>query len=180
MSLPEIVNEDRERYDEATGRGRRRLDGLFRAPIRQFLSARRPVTAPASGSARAVIARMADESISSMLVVDDRGRLVGIFTEQDAIGRLVRHATDAGDVALRTLMTPVPTALRGDDPVCHAFALVGAQQRHRHVPVVDPEGRPIGLLTARDLVALIVEALPDALANVPAVPTRAVADRFGG
>ena len=179
MSLPEIVNEDRERYDEAAAKGRRRLDAMFRAPVRQFLTGRAPVTVPASTPAREVIESMADGSVSSVLVVDERGRLTGIFTERDAVARLVRPGDAAGDVTLRALMTAVPVTLRADDPLCHAFALVGSQHHLRHVPVVDARGRPVGLLSARDLVALVVDALPDALANVPGVPTRAVAERFG-
>lgn len=179
MSQPEIVSEDRERYDEASGQGRRLLDRLLRTPIGSLLPARRPMTTPLATPAREAIEAMAEAKIGSMLVVDARGRLAGIFTERDVVARLVRPGDDAGDVTVRALMTAVPTALRADDPVCHAFALVGGQQRHRHVPVVDAERRPIGLLSARDLVALVVDALPSALANLPPVPTQVTAERFG-
>jgi CBS domain-containing protein len=76
------------------------------------------------------------------------GRLVGIFTERDALLKLAdKQRLDLFDV--RDVMTRDPVVLRPDDSLAlaiHKMAVGG----FRHIPVMDGD-RPVGVVAARDI-----------------------------
>ena len=88
-----------------------------------------------------------------LVTVDDR--LVGIFTDRDAVVKAAGKRLDAFHV--RDFMTPDPVVLRHDDPIAiaiHKMAVGG----FRHIPIVD-DGRPTGVVTARDVFHHLAETL---------------------
>jgi arabinose-5-phosphate isomerase len=94
----------------------------------------------------------------ALLVVDADGRLAGIFTDGD----LRRHINESGAAALsrpiRELMTARPATLAADALVRDAVQLV-RERRLDEIPVVDADGRPIGIVDVQDLVAMkVIEA----------------------
>lgn len=96
----------------------------------------------------AAIAQMHASAVDCVLVVE-RERLIGIFTERDAVVKAAgkRHAA----MRVRDVMTPDPVVLRHDDPIAvaiHKMAVGG----FRHIPLVE-DGRPTGVVTARDVFA---------------------------
>jgi arabinose-5-phosphate isomerase len=84
-------------------------------------------------------------------VVDTRGRLVGIFTDGDLRRLVERGATDFS-MAVAKVMCRNPRTVRPDALVQDA-ARVLRQARIDQVPVVDGDGRPVGLLDVQDLLA---------------------------
>src|SRR5258708_10939897 len=70
-------------------------------------------TLPRDASVREAAAMMAARRIGAVLVVDG-GRLVGIFTERDAITRVVARGTDPDRTPIATVMTPDPDTIRPD------------------------------------------------------------------
>jgi CBS domain-containing protein len=103
-----------------------------------------PVAVEASDDVRTAIRRMHDSGTDCLLVTDG-DRLVGIFTDRDAVLKVAGR-----DVAARPigeLMTRDPVVLRHDDPIAvaiHKMAVGG----FRHIPIVD-DGRPTGVVSAR-------------------------------
>lgn len=92
------------------------------------------------------IRRMHEAEADCVLVVRD-GRLVGIFTDRDAVVKAAGKRLDSFHV--RDLMTRDPVVLRHDDPLAvaiHKMAVGG----FRHIPIVE-DGRPTGVITARDV-----------------------------
>jgi CBS domain-containing protein len=107
----------------------------------------------ASGTPAAdVVTQMREASVDAVLVVDD-GRLVGIFTERDALLKLAGRRL-AG-ISVGDAMTPDPVVLREDDTVAVAINKM-AVGGFRHIPLVDG-GRPSGIVTARDVFHRIAE-----------------------
>jgi len=90
----------------------------------------------------------------ALLIVDDDGRLSGIFTDGD-LRRLV--VDDPGDLArpVAAVMTARPKHLSMDDLVRDAERLV-REHRVDEIPVVDQDGRPVGLVDVQDLIAIKV------------------------
>ena len=77
------------------------------------------------------------------MLVTEGGRVVGIFTERDALMKLAgRPSTDG---AIRDVMTTDPVVLRAADSVAVAIQKM-AVGGFRHIPLVD-DGRPIGIVT---------------------------------
>lgn len=113
------------------------------------IARRAPVTIAPTASIRQAAQAMSDERISAILVTD-ADRLVGILTDRD-LRRVVATATD-GEQPVSTQMTADPITVSGD---ALAFeVLMGMTQRRiHHLPVVDG-GRPVGMVTAGDLMRL--------------------------
>ena len=92
------------------------------------------------------IARM-HETESDCVLVMSGDRLVGIFTDRDAVVKAAGRRLDLFHV--RDFMTPDPVVLRHDDPIAvaiHKMAVGG----FRHIPIVE-NGKPTGVVTARDV-----------------------------
>ena len=105
-----------------------------------------PATIAPGVSAAEAIQRMHAEGLDALLVCDD-DRLVGIFTDRDAVLKAAGKQLRSFDV--RDFMTPDPVVLRHDDPIAvaiHKMAVGG----FRHIPIVE-DGRPTGVVTARDI-----------------------------
>jgi CBS domain-containing protein len=93
------------------------------------------------------IRRMHAEAVDCLLVVDG-DRLVGIFTERDAVLKVAGRPL--ATIAIGEAMTPDPVVLRPGDTVAvaiHKMAVGG----FRHIPIVDRAGRPIGVVSAADV-----------------------------
>jgi CBS domain-containing protein len=101
---------------------------------------------------REAVETMRAEKVDAALVIH-RGRLVGIFTERDALLKLAGK-----DLAGRTVgdaMTPDPVVLREGDSIAVAINKM-AVGGFRHIPLVDRAG-PMGIVTARDVFHRISE-----------------------
>jgi len=84
-------------------------------------------------------------------VVDGRGKLLGVFTDGD-LRRLVERQQVDFDVPISTVMTRNPRTVRPDERLLEA-ARVMREARIDQVPVVDADGRAVGLLDVQDLLA---------------------------
>ncbi|QDF97497.1 inosine-5-monophosphate dehydrogenase [Azoarcus sp. DD4] len=92
--------------------------------------------------------RMTDLRVGSIMIVED-GRLHGIFTERDALVRVIASGRDPCRTKLSEVMTRDPQTISPDKPLGHAMHLM-YDGGFRHVPVVDGNGRPMGMISARD------------------------------
>lgn len=124
-------------------------------PIQQVLADRPFVCVPAHMSVRDVTRLMLAQHCSAALVAE-HGVLTGIFTERDATFRVLAAGLDADMTRVGEVMTHNPLALSEDKPFGHALHLM-FENGVRHVPIVDANKRPLGVLTARD--ALDLDAL---------------------
>ena len=114
--------------------------------VRDLLK-REPVKVPADTSIRAAAQLMSRDNVSSVLVMKGE-ELAGIVTDKDLRKRVIAAGLDTG-VAIADVMTGNPMTLQVDSAVDAALLLMMRENYH-HLPVVD-EGRPVGLVTAGDI-----------------------------
>lgn len=117
------------------------------AIIRTIIEDQEPLTAPASMTVGEAACLMKQSKSGAIMVVED-GKLVGIFTERDALYRVVAEGHNAQIIKLASVMTRNPQTIHPDRPFDEALQLMHASG-FRHVPVVE-NGRPIGMVSARD------------------------------
>ena len=113
---------------------------------------------------RDVLATMRRARVGSIVVAQDGGAPVGIFTLQDLLDRVALEATDLA-APIATVMTPRPHTLSADATVYDA-ALTMARHHVRHAPVLE-EGRAIGVVSQRDLFSVqrvTLRRLPETIA----------------
>jgi CBS domain-containing protein len=109
-----------------------------------------------SVTARATLAEVAREmrlEDSDSVAVLDGDRLVGIITERDLV-RSIADGVDPKQATAGVVMTPNPATVAADEDVS-VVALKMMRLGIRHLPVVDPSGKPVGVLSARNLVAVL-------------------------
>lgn len=116
-------------------------------PIRRIIEDQQPVTAAADMTVAAASRLMKQKCIGAILVVDN-GRLAGIFTERDALFRVMAEGRAPERTTLAEVMTANPRTIAPDRPFGHALHLM-YEGEFRHVPVVE-NGRPLGMVSARD------------------------------
>ena len=114
-----------------------------------------PETIDAGAQVNDAIRRMHDKGIDCVLVTEG-GRLVGIFTDRDAVLK-VAGPSSGGTRPIRELMTQDPVVLRHDETIAVAINKM-AVGGFRHIPIVE-DGRPTGVITARDVFHHLVAAL---------------------
>ncbi|MEM9167162.1 MAG: KpsF/GutQ family sugar-phosphate isomerase [Planctomycetota bacterium] len=97
-------------------------------------------------------ARQSDRRPGALLLIDRDGALSGIFTDGD-LRRLVLSDPGALDKPIANVMTRSPRTLQDDALLRDAVAMV-RQHRQDEIPVVDADGKPVGLLDVQDLITL--------------------------
>jgi CBS domain-containing protein len=112
---------------------------------------------------------MVHNRIGCVPVVEEPGRPVGMITKLDLVEQLVANAREEPTTAVpRTaaeLMMPLAIALGERATIAHAAALMANEEIH-HVPVVDGEGRLIGVVSTMDIVRWL--AHNDGFSPIPA------------
>ena len=114
------------------------------------------------------VALMRREQIGCVLVTDN-GSLAGIFTERDLMRRVLAVGKNL-DISIDEVMTPKPETVRHRDSIRGAIRLMNGGG-HRHLPVVDDENRPVGVVSAKRIVNYLVEHYPAAVYCQPPDPT---------
>lgn len=121
---------------------------MFDAPISSVMTGRRLLTAtPRTTVAQAAIL-MTERKVSAVMVVDGDGRLIGIFTERDAVHRVLARQRDPQVTPLADVMTPGPLCVEPRETFGYAL-LQMHEHGFRHMPVVE-DGRPVGMVSARN------------------------------
>ena len=116
--------------------------------IRNIIAGHSLVSATGDMTVRDACRMMAQKHIGALLIVD-QGRIAGIFTERDALNKVLAGSLDPDTTPLAAVMVANPQTIRYDRPLAHALHMM-ADGGFRHVPVVDAGGAPVGMVSARD------------------------------
>jgi len=119
---------------------------VFSQQIRSLMERRKFVTALPSATVREASEMMATKQVGAVLVVE-KGRLIGIFSERDVVFRVVAQGLDPAATPLSAVMTPDPKTAKPNNTFGWAMTIMH-ENGFRHMPVVE-EGRPIGIVSAR-------------------------------
>jgi arabinose-5-phosphate isomerase len=100
-------------------------------------------------AALAAVSRVGGARAGATLVVDGKGRLVGIFTDGDLRRRLAA-GDDFLDRPVSAVMTRTPVTVTGETLVAEALRIL-KERKIDEVPVLDARGRPVGLVDVQDI-----------------------------
>lgn len=125
-------------------------------PAIKIIQNRHFLTTTPEKSVCAVAAHMRDNNEGVVLVVAaEDGKLLGICTERDLAFKVLAAGLDATSTPVGSVMTANPQTIHPEKPFGHALHLM-YEGGFRHLPVVLPDGRPIGVLSSRDALGLEV------------------------
>lgn len=146
----------------------RRVPALTEERLR-VLHRRRPLSvAPRTSLADCIATIQRSGTGDSVFVCDDDGRLLGVLTERDIFARILAEKADLGQ-PVETLMTRDPRTLDPEGSIRDAIDLMQTG-RYRNVPMIDGDGRLIGVIRQQDILKYLAESFPEELLNLPPRP----------
>lgn len=113
-----------------------------------------PITMDESTPLRAVLQTMQENHIGIVLITKEDGSLSGVFSERDVLMKVLPQSPDLDATSVAEFMTRDPKTQPSEATV----AFVMREMVHggfRHVPIVDKEGIPLGIVSVRDIISFI-------------------------
>lgn len=138
------------------------------------LNPKTPITVRADDKIDTALNILKQYSIGCVLVINETGKLVGIFTERDALKK--DKVFMNREILVEEVMTISPHAESPTTSVAHVMFLM-SKAGYRHVPLVDDAGRPIGLISVRDILEHFSDSLDRYFEDVTAMAKQVIAER---
>jgi len=117
--------------------------------IRDVIRDREPYSVKATASVMEAAEFMAARKIGAVCVLDEEGKLIGVFSERDLLNRVVVPRHDASTMKLGEVTSPLRAVIHCDETPQQALERM-EQIGTRHLPVLDGE-EWVGMLSMRDL-----------------------------
>ena len=116
------------------------------------------ITLPINSSLYEVVETMYKEKIGSVLIVDENDRIAGIITERDIIYVASRGLFKKDDIKAESVMSKNIVTVSEESSIYEAIDKMRAHNI-RHLPVIDSQGKPVGVISLRDLIDFSVSLL---------------------
>lgn len=117
--------------------------------IRDVIRDREPYSVKATATVMEAAEFMAQRKIGAVCVLDEEGKLIGVFSERDLLNRVVVPKHDPVTMQLGKVTSPLRAVIRCDETPQQALERM-EQIGTRHLPVLDGE-KWVGMLSMRDL-----------------------------
>jgi CBS domain-containing protein len=113
-------------------------------------------TADSKECARAAARRMATRCVGTLVILDREKRPVGILTDRDLAVRVLAEGLNPDTTPVADVMTLHPTTVNENTSIEDVLALMRAKSVRR-LPVVERQGRLVGLVSVDDVLAQLAE-----------------------
>ena len=123
-----------------------------------------------------VLHTLRDRNGGSVMVCDEDNKLIGIFTERDAL-KLLAHDADL-DSPIDSVMIKNPATLHQTASIAEAIKRM-SQGGYRRMPIVDDDGHLAGIVKVTGIVMYFVEHFPETVFNLPPEPKVIMPEREG-
>jgi len=173
----DIILEEEAIADERAADAARLGAAILHQPIHKLATLRPAVCVPPSISVRSAIERMNQNGVGCVLV-EAKGCLTGIFTERDVLTKIVGTTVDLDRTTVDAVMTRNPESLSPEDRVTYALNKMSVGG-FRHIPLVDDDGHPVGVVSMRNVVDFIAELFRTEVLNLPPEPRNIARAREG-
>jgi 2-oxoglutarate ferredoxin oxidoreductase subunit beta len=120
------------------------------------LPPKKPLTAHVDISLAEAVQQLKNLNVGFLGLVDDQGRLVGVFTEGDIFTKVACKVKDMSREKVKDYMTAKVTTIKSNTTIAYALHLMSIHH-FRHLPIVDDKGRPKGVISFRSVVHYIEE-----------------------
>ena len=118
----------------------------------EFKSKKPPLTFKENDSVMSAIKAMSKDNFGSVVILNTKGKVSGIVTERDLMRKLLNNSMNPKTTKLKQIMTsPVKVAKRDDNLLTWLRQM--SNERFRHVPVVDKDGKLINVMSQGDFVS---------------------------
>ena len=129
--------------------------------IRDVIRNREPYSLSKSSSVLEAAEFMSQRKIGAVCVLDNEGKLIGVFSERDILNRVIVPRQDPAAITLGEVASPLRAVISCDETPHQALERM-EQIGSRHLPVVDGE-KWVGMLSMRDLLRVELSEQGDEL-----------------
>jgi CBS domain-containing protein len=134
------------------------LDNRFLAKSLGLLDPPPPVTVAQSDPLRKALELLEEHKIGCVTILDAESKIAGIFSERDVILKVVLKSIDFDKTPISEVMTARPTVAHMTTPIAYALNMM-SQGGFRHLPIVDDENYPVGIVSVKNIIDFIVRSL---------------------
>jgi CBS domain-containing protein len=120
---------------------------MFYQTVRTLMDPRKLILVSGSMTVREAAKLMKSKHYGAVLVTEGDA-LLGIFTERDAVFRVIAAGRDPETTQLAEVMTKEPKTITSDKTFGHAMLMMH-EGGFRHVPVID-DGKLVGMVSSRN------------------------------
>lgn len=177
----EIDKKNQDEYlivSEERARPRITVDeGIFDRPIRD-LHYHPPLCLQRTAKLAAAVKLMQQHSVGAVMIQEGE-RLIGILSERDILRKVLGTDVNLNEVTVEKYMTRNPEVLKLDDVIAYAIHRMHVGG-FRHVPLVDNEHRPVGIVSVKDVNDYIVSVIAQQILTLPPDPHRKYEPRVEG
>ncbi|MCC6492649.1 MAG: KpsF/GutQ family sugar-phosphate isomerase [Pirellulales bacterium] len=92
----------------------------------------------------------------AIMLLDDEGRLAGLFTDSDLARLFERRNDSALDAPVKWVMSHSPASVCSGDRMSIAIEIL-TERKFSELPVLDSQGRPVGMIDVTDVVGMLPE-----------------------
>ncbi|MEM3671365.1 MAG: CBS domain-containing protein [Thermoprotei archaeon] len=119
-----------------------------------------PVTVEVSSTLREAAEKMWSEKVGSVVAVDDNGYLRGILTERDMVFAAAKGLLDASEkkATVESVMSKNVITVNEDSSIAQVAELM-SEFNIKHIVVMSQEGKPVGVVSLRDMLDVGFEFL---------------------
>jgi len=118
------------------------------------LKSEKMITASRDASLADAIAELKGENADLLAVIDEAGKLTGVFTGRDVLSKVACQIEDLRRAKLADYMTADVAVLQAGATIADALDVMSTRKA-RHIPIVDGEGRPEGVISFRSVIRYV-------------------------
>ena len=119
---------------------------MYSMRVKSVMERKKLLVAPPGTTVAKAAKLMVRKNVGAVMVVAEK-RLVGIFTERDAVFRVIAAGRDPEATTIGEVMTPDPVTVDPNE-IFGRVLLAMHEQGFRHMPVVE-NGEPVGIVSSR-------------------------------
>jgi CBS domain-containing protein len=117
-----------------------------------------PATVSVLATVEEAVNKMLDKDVGAVAVIDEQGVVAGMFTERDVLAKFALSGRDAAATPVRELMSPMVEMATTETTPAEAFRVM-LERHYRHLPVVDEQGKVLGILSIRNILEARIDDL---------------------
>lgn len=121
-----------------------------------------PATVSVLATVQEAIQTMLAKDVGAVAVIDEQGIVAGMFTERDVLSKLALSGRDPQTIAVRELMSPMVEMATEETTAAEALQVM-IEQHYRHIPIVDPAGKVLGIISIRNILEARIDDLLEEL-----------------
>jgi CBS domain-containing protein len=117
-----------------------------------------PATVSVLATVEDAIRTMMDKDVGAVAVIDEHSVVAGMFTERDVLAKFALTGKAARDTPVRELMSRMVEMATEQTTASEALQVM-LERHYRHMPIVDGQGKVLGVLSIRNILEARIDDL---------------------